>query len=880
MQPRVVRPRSRDQVAARHASQAERTNQLAAALQIAAQIAGKLDLDPLLDTIARRIQTVFGYQRASVLLHEDALLIYRAVAGGRGAPLGTRVALESERLPAQAVRRRIPVLSSNPAAERANTAAFPLIGDEQIYGVLEIQRNSSEIWSDAEMEALAALTRQAALAIQNARRYAETQRRARALTLLDQIRSSIAAQPSLPELLRDIVEQLATALGYPQVSLHTLHGEKLLLQHQVGYAALPSSLSWNDGPRGQVARTGQPLLQPAPAPNGQGNQVVVGSSLYVALRAGGVVCGVLCVESAGGRALDTEDQQLLLALADQLDIAIEFSQVYEALEARVNQLALVDDISRTVTASLDQDAALKAIVTHVPRAVPCQRISLAAYDPTQHTFTIRALWLASGETSLGIGTTAEIGETEAGVALRTGRPHYVYDLTESLYTISQKQVQEGLRSIVHVPIKAPEGCLGMLSLSRTTSRSFSAHDLALLGSIAPHIATAFKNAELYTQAQQAYAELAAAQERNVQAEKLRAIGELASGVAHDFNNLLAIIMGHADLIKNPDAPHFARSHRAIVQAAKDGAHTVRRIQEFVRARPERHTTQVDLAELADDVLHMTKPRWRTAMLEKGITIDVRQQLDSVPPILGNASDLREVITNLILNAVDAMPQGGTLSVATGVAVGSAWLEVRDTGLGITPEVRERIFEPFFTTKAQRGTGLGLAVSRSIARRHEGDLTVESTAGVGSCFRMNLPLAEQVANTTPIESAATAAQGRPLRILLVEDDREVRETLAQLLTLDEHTVECAGDGPAALGLFSPSAYDVVISDLGMPGMNGWELIAQLRERDPSLVTVLLSGWGAQIDPTEAEARGVDFVIAKPIDLEGLHSALIAASQPTR
>jgi len=160
------------------------------------------------------------------------------------------------------------------------------------------------------------------------------------------------------------------------------------------------------------------------------------------------------------------------------------------------------------------------------------------------------------------------------------------------------------------------------------------------------------------------------------------------------------------------------------------------------------------------------------------------------------------------------------------------------------------------------------------------LTVESTVGVGSCFRMNLPVAEQVASTTAIESAATASQGRPLRILLVEDDREVRETLAQLLALDEHTIECAADGPAALGLFSPSAYDVVISDLGMPGMNGWELIAQLREQDPSLVTVLLSGWGAQIDPTEAEARGVDFVIAKPIDLEGLHSALIAASQPRR
>jgi signal transduction histidine kinase/ActR/RegA family two-component response regulator len=561
-------------------------------------------------------------------------------------------------------------------------------------------------------------------------------------------------------------------------------------------------------------------------------------------------------------------------------MAIEYNQLYEALEARVNQLALVDDLSRTVTASLDQHAALNAIGTQVPRAVPCERLSLESYDSTSHTFTIRALWLAGDQSKLAVGIATEIGDTEAGVALRTGRTHYVYDLRESLYTVSQRLVEEGLRSTVHVPIMAPEGCLGMLSLSRAAPRAFSAHDLALLGSLAPHIATAFKNAELYTQAQQAYTELAAAQERNVQAEKLRAIGELASGVAHDFNNLLAIIIGHAELIKQPNSPHFAGSHRAIVQAAKDGAHTVRRIQEFVRARPESHTTRVDLAELADDVIQLTRPRWRTIMLETGITIELRQDLQPVPNILGDATELREVATNLILNAVDAMPQGGVLTVTTGVLGGQACLEVSDTGMGIAPELRERIFEPFFTTKAQRGTGLGLAVSRSIALRHEGDLAVESAPGAGSRFRMTLPLPTTAAPMATPDQVEQPIQLQPLRVLLVEDDQEVRDTLAQLLMLDDHRVERAASGQEALELFQPSAYDVVCSDLGMPGMNGWELLGQLRERDPALVTVLLSGWGAQIDPAEARARGADFIVAKPIDLQELHTALLAASQRKR
>jgi signal transduction histidine kinase/ActR/RegA family two-component response regulator len=851
---------------------------LATVLLIAGEIAGMLDLEPLLDQVAQLTKARFGYRDVALLLLEGDTLAYRACAGQHTDRLGTTLARDEDSLSAQALRLGMPIHSHGP--HETQMATFPLIGDAQPYGVIELERSDADGWSAGELEALAALARQAALAIQNAQRHMTTQQHLRERALLEQIRTSMVGQPSLSALLHDLVEKVKHMLGYSLVSLYALRGEHLLLKHQVGYSALPSQLSWNNGALGQAARIGTPILQYQAALDDTEHATAVTSSLCVALRAGGIVYGVLCIESIGLRLLDSSDQRLLLALADQVDMALEYNQLYEALEARVNQLALVDDLSRTVTASLDQHTALNTIVTQVPRAVPCQRLSLADYTSNNHTFTIRALWLSSAQTKIDVGMAAEIGDTEAGVALRTGRTHYVYDLCESRYPFSQKLVEEGLRSMVHVPIMAPEGCLGMLSLGRTTPRAFSAYDLALLGSLAPHIATAFKNANLYTQAQQAYAELAAAQEHNLQVEKLRAIGELASGVAHDFNNLLAIILGHTELIKQPNSPHFARSHRAIVQAAKDGAHTVRRIQEFVRARPEHHTTQVDLAELADDVMELTKPRWRTAMLGKGITIDLQANLETVPPILGDAAELREVVTNLILNAVDAMTHDGILTVATGVAGDRVWLDVSDTGMGIAPDVRERIFEPFFTTKAQRGTGMGLAVSRSIARRHEGDLTVESVLGAGSRFRLTLPQPKHTVSPPAPEPAQAVVELRPLRVLLVEDDRQVRDTLAQLLMLDDHSVDRAADGMEALRLFQPGTYDVVCSDLGMPGMNGWELITQVRTRDPALVTILLSGWGAQIDPAEARARGADFIIAKPIDFEELHTALVAASQRKR
>ena len=852
----------------------QRSDMLAAVLQIAGVIAGIRDLKPLLEQIVQQTKALFGYHNVALLLVEGDMLTYRACVGEQTWRLGIGLLRDGDSIPAQALRHGAPIHSHT---THTSFATFPLLSDTQSYGVIELERAGADGWSADELEALAALAHQVAISIQNAQHHTATQQHMRELALLEQIRTSVVGQPSLPDLLHDLVKKVTVMLGYSLVSLYALRGEHLLFKHQVGYSALPSRLNWNNGALGKVARTGIPVLQYEAALAGTEHSAAVTSSLCVALRAGGVVYGILCIESSGPQLLDAGDQRLLGALADQIDMALEYNQLYEALEARVNQLALVDDLSRTVTASLDQHTALNTIVMQVPRVVPCQRMSLSSYDSTKHTFTIRALWLADEQTQLGIGYTNEIGDTEAGVALRTGRTHYVYDLFESRYPFSIQLVEEGMRSTVHVPIMAPEGCLGMLTLSRTTPRAFSANDLALLGSLAPHIATAFKNADLYTQAQQAYAELAAAQERNVQAEKLRAIGELASGVAHDFNNLLAIILGHTELIKQPDALHFERSHRAIVQAAKDGAQTVRRIQEFVRARPEHHTTPVDLAELADDVMQLTKPRWRTAMLEKGITINLQPCLETVPPILGDAAELREVVTNLILNAVDAMTHDGILTVATGVTGDSVWLDVGDTGMGIALDVRERIFEPFFTTKAQRGTGMGLAVSRSIARRHEGDLTVESAPNAGSRFRLTLPLPTTAVPPLANELAQANVALRPLRVLLVEDDHEVRNTLAQLLMLDGHSVDRAADGMEALALFQPGVYDAVCSDLGMPGMNGWELLAQLRAREPALVTILLSGWGAQIDRAEARARGADFIVAKPIDLEELHNALVAAAR---
>src|SRR5262249_42169233 len=319
--PLVATKRQRGHCVTSPSSEHNRSDVLAAVLQIAGQIAGILEIDPLVDRITQQTQALLGYRDVALLLVEDDTLAYRACAGEQ-ARLGSHIALHGDSMPAQALRSGVPVW-----APSSNAAAFPLISDERSYGVLEIARSGADRWSDTEIEALTALARQATSAIQSARRYTATQRRVRELTLLDQIRSSVIGQPSLRDLLRDVVDKVATTLGYALVSLYTLRGEQLLLKHQIGYAAPRSQLDWNNGALGHVARSGMPLLRRAAALPDTEHAAVVTSSLCVALRAGGVVYGILCVESAGPHLLDADDQRLLLALADQVDIAIEYNQL-------------------------------------------------------------------------------------------------------------------------------------------------------------------------------------------------------------------------------------------------------------------------------------------------------------------------------------------------------------------------------------------------------------------------------------------------------------------------------------------------------------------------------------------------------------------------
>jgi CheY-like chemotaxis protein len=311
-------------------------------------------------------------------------------------------------------------------------------------------------------------------------------------------------------------------------------------------------------------------------------------------------------------------------------------------------------------------------------------------------------------------------------------------------------------------------------------------------------------------------------------------------------------------------------------AALDAANVVRRLREFYRQREEAEVFHpVDLNALVEEVVMLTQPRWKDQALASGVTVHVETHLERVPAVVGNASELREVATNLIFNAVDAMPEGGTLTLRTRPDGDHVVLEVRDTGIGMSDEVRQRCIEPFFSTKGEGGTGLGLAMVYGIIQRHGGTIAIESEVGTGTAFIVGLPV--QTESRHEGEPTQAGAVSRQLRILLVEDEPSVRDIVAEYLVGDGHSVETANHGGEGLQKFQAGWFDVVVTDKAMPDLSGDQLATMIKRIVPTKPIIMLTGFGGGEGSTEPSAN-VDMILGKPVTLTTLRDALAKVIEP--
>ncbi len=518
------------------------------------------------------------------------------------------------------------------------------------------------------------------------------------------------------------------------------------------------------------------------------------------------------------------------------------------------------------------------------RAVRATAGSIMLLDQDRQT-----LWTAA---ALGLGkdvlATVEVrlGEAIAGSVAQRAEPVVVDDMERDSRFGDAEKIQYGGGAFICMPVQAGNRVVGVVNVARgreggaSAPQPFSAADLQFLTALMTYVGYALENARLLEETQQSaerlqelLEDLKAAQTQLVQGETLRAIGQLASGMAHHLNNILTVIVARIQLLRNKVSnPEISGVLQAVERAGLKGAEVVRGIQVFSRSRGGvSEPIPLDLNRLAQEVLEVTRPLWEVEAQLRGVQISTSLEAGQVPTVTGDPVSLREALMNLILNAIDALPNGGTIMVKTWTSEGWVHCSVGDNGVGMSEAVRRRALEPFFTTKGPQRTGLGLSVAYGILQPYGGELVIESDEGRGTTVTLSLPVGS--ATSAPPGGAPGPTGSRPaLRILVVDDEPEVLATLAEVLAAQGHVVvEAAGAGEAVAFLEAGETVDLVLTDLVMPGMTGWEVARAVKARWPDLPVGLITGWGEGREDAEVAAEkrsAVDFVIAKPIVVPAL------------
>jgi PAS domain S-box-containing protein len=554
------------------------------------------------------------------------------------------------------------------------------------------------------------------------------------------------------------------------------------------------------------------------------------------------------------------------------------------LGEQLKRLALLSRITQAIGERQDLRSIFSVVAAHIEDELPVDFCVACLIEPGEDSLTVTCVGArsepAAQQLDMMPGSTVPIDEN--GLA-RCMHGQFVYEpvISEMPFPFPRRLASAGLGAMVIAPLLVESQVFGALVCARRAPDSFSSADCEFLRQVSEHTALAAHQVRLYDALQQAYDDLRQTQQQFLQQERLRALGQMASGIAHDINNAISPVALYTEqlLEREPNLSPRARGQLEIIQRAVDDvAQTVARMGEFYRTRePPIALVAVDLNRVVQQVIDLTRARWSDMAQQRGIVIDVRLSLSAgLPAIAAVDSQVRDALVNLVFNAVDAMPEGGPLTIATRLAASGSTvqLEVEDRGIGMDDETRRRCLEPFFTTKGARGTGMGLAMVYGVVQRHGATIEIESVTGRGTRVRLGF----NVATSKPaLPSGSQRAPVGPQRILIIDDDPMLLKSLREALESDGHLVAIANGGQAGIDAFVEShadgqPYPVVITDLGMPRVDGRTVAATVKSSVPGTLVILLTGWGRRLVSDDDRPPGVDLVMSKPAKLTEIRAAL--------
>jgi GAF domain-containing protein/CheY-like chemotaxis protein/anti-sigma regulatory factor (Ser/Thr protein kinase) len=869
----------------------EKAGQVSSLYHAAQKLSSILDPDKLLDESLKVVTESFGYPSSAILLVDQSksrLFVKAACGFPDEAVRNSRIRVGEEGITGWVAHTGEPLVVGDVQKdsryvmgikECRSEVAVPLRLKGEIIGVLDAESDKPFAFGDNDMRLLSQLASLLAILLENSRVFSSQRRRSAQLALVNDVAKKVVSALNLDELLENVTRAIQSNFKYDHVSLFLLDEPTgdFVLRTSYGsfrHAVKPGCRLRNGvGMVGRTADSGKTnLCQDVTAETEYIPAIPdTRSELCVPVSKGKIVVGVLDIQSFAKNSFDEQDVTVMETVTDLLATAVSNAQLYEESGRKARRLELADQISRTISSTLDVKEVFDAVSRELNRVLDFDRISLSYWYPEEQLFRLEMSFSPDAGLSAVGSKRIPAGETNMSEVIRTGKTFYQAKLSmeSAAKPMDQLIFSEGIRSYAYVPVADNQGVMAVLGLEAGRKNAFSAHQTELLESVAVHLSLAIRNARLFSDLEKAYRNLKKGQRDMIQTERFRALGEMAGGVVHDFNNILASILGRVQLIlmklRKSDGPRpeeMEKGLQVIERLATDGARILDRIREFTKAKPESAFGFTDLNQVIDDSLELTKAYWKDKATAAGTPIEVKRELNAESGVMGDGAELREAVTNLILNALDAMPNGGTLTLKTEEDDSSARLSVKDTGVGMPEDVKEKIFAPFFTTKGEQGTGLGLSLVKGIITRHRGDISVETSRESGSSFKIRLPKCDL--RTEPEAPDSNECEGAS--VLVVEDEENIREVLDEILSNAGHRIIQAASGEEGIELFERHKPDMVITDLGMPGVSGWDVADAVKATDPSTPVVLFTGWGVKMDQNEVQKRSVDRFVNKPFNME--------------
>jgi signal transduction histidine kinase/ActR/RegA family two-component response regulator len=559
---------------------------------------------------------------------------------------------------------------------------------------------------------------------------------------------------------------------------------------------------------------------------------------------------------------------------------------------QVARLNLLHQIAHAIAERQDTDSIFQVVVGNLEDHMPVDLACLCTYDKETQLLKTACVGARSTALAAALGMSRDavvmVGKDCMREVLQ-GELVYEPDLREVKFPFPQRLVSGGLHALVAAPlmVESRGGVFGVLLVARKDSVSFSSGDCEFLDQLSGHVSLAVNHMQLHQTLQRAYDDLQLSQSAVMQQERLRALGQMASGIAHDINNAISPVVLYVDAILTHEKGFSDRARKQleiIQRATGDVAHTVARMGEFYRQRETQlELGEMNVKEVLAQVFDLTRARWSDMAQQRGVVIETKLEVEGEDPmVMGIESELREALVNLVLNATDAMPEGGTLVLRTGYRLESgksvarrAFIDVVDTGVGMDDPTRRRCLEPFFTTKGERGSGLGLAMVYGITQRHGIDIEIRSSPGSGTTFTLIFPMS----SPAPQSTASVRIRKIPshTRILLIDDDPLLLSSLREALVDDGHQVQTANGGKAGIETFkgalkAGTPFPVVITDLGMPHVDGRAVAAAIKAAAPSTLIVMLTGWGQRLVATGDVPAEVSSVLSKPPKMAELRQCI--------